>query len=216
MAITFPRDFPGNGVFTDPQPFEPVYQQSQALAGSGSTQVADLGPQMWRGKFSTQVQTREAFDLWDAWLASLGGGLRLFKGRPPNRRWPLAYPAGFAGILYLGSQWSGLGNLSVIGAQRDTVTINQIPTPLVLKPGDWFSIPVGTKQHLHKVTEGGTSVGNAITVSVTPTIRPNVVTGIAVRLDTPYCEMVLEDGKYSAVRNGRGGSISFNGIQVLI
>lgn len=216
MAITFPRDFPLGGLFTDPAPFLPVYQQSQAITGGGSVNAADLGPMVWSCEFRTKCLRAEDFAEWEAWLATMRGGLRMFKGRPPNRRWPLAHPRGFAGMLYSAVQWSGLGNLSVIGASRDTITVNQIANGLVLKPGDWLSIPVGSRQHLHKVTVGATSAGNAVTVDIEPPIRPGVVTGIAVRFDTPYCEMVLKEGAFSAVRSGRGGMVNFTGIQVLI
>lgn len=213
MAITFPRDLPYEP--TQRQPFKLVRQQSQAITGGGSVNAADLGPAMWRGTFQTKVLDRAAFEAWVAWLESLQGGLRMFKGRPPGRRWPLAHPRGFAGVLYSGSQWSGLGNLSAIGVNRDTVTINQIPNNITLAPGDAFSIPVGARQHLHKITEGAISSGSAVSLTIEPPIRPGVVTGIAARIDTPYCEMVLEGGDYDARREGRGGSISFTGLQVL-
>ena len=215
MAITFPRDFPLGGLFTNPAPFALVYQQSQAITGGGAVNAADLGPAYWSCEFRTKCLRAEDFEEWQAWGASLRGGLRLFKGRPPGRRWPLAHRKGFAGMLYSAAQWSGLGNLSVIGASRDTITVNQIANGLVLKPGDWLSIPVGTRQHLHKITVGATSAGNAITVDIEPAIRPGVVTGIAVRFDTPFCDMVLKDGAFMAAREGRGGSISFTGLQVL-
>lgn len=214
MAITFPRDFVLEP--TVRSPFLPVYQQTQALTGGGSQNAADLGPMMWRCDFQTDVTRRADFETWLAWLQSLRGGLRMFKGRPPGRKYPLAHPKGFAGMLYAAAQWSGSGNLSVIGASRDTVTVNQIANGLVLSPGDWFSIPVGSRQHLHKVIEGGTSSGNSIALTVEPTIRPNVTTGIAVKFDAPWCEMVLDGGKFTATREGRGGSISFSGLQVLI
>lgn len=216
MAITFPRDFPLDGLFTGESTFEPEYQQTQAITGGGSVNAADLGPAMWQGEFSTVVLSRENFGIWTAWLHSLRGGLRMFKGRPPFWKWPQRYPHGFAGLIYASAQWSGLGNLSVIGAGRDTVTINQLPNGLVLKAGDYFSIPAGSRQHLHRIIEGGTSSGGAVALTVEPVIMPGVATGVAVRFEAPYCEMVIV-GKPRIVRDvNRGGSISFTGMQVLI
>lgn len=213
MAITFPRDLPYEP--TERSPFMPAYQQTVSLTGGGSVNAADVGPMMWRCEFAANMGDRDRFETWVAWLNSLRGSIRTFRGRPPGRRYPLAYPKGFAGVLYLGSQWSGSGNLAVIGASRDTVTINQLPNGLVLRPGDWFSFAGPTRQHLHRIIEGGTSSGSAISLTVEPTIRPDITTTRSVRLDTPYCDMVLESD-FTATRNGLGGSISFSGIQVLI
>jgi hypothetical protein len=160
--------------------------------------------------------TREKFAIWDAWLHSLDGGLRLFKGRPPHWKWPQAYPRGFSELTYSGSPWSGSGNLSAISAGRDTVTVNQLPNGLVLKAGDYFSIPAGSRQLLHRIIEGGTASSNSVSLTVRPAIRPGLVTGIAVKFEAPYCEMVLQ-GKPDRTRHGnRGGSIAFTGLQVLI
>jgi hypothetical protein len=113
-------------------------------------------------------------------------------------------------------QWTGIGNLSVIGATRDTITVNLIPNGLVLAPGDWLSIPVGSKQHLHRIVEGGTSASNAVVLTVEPTIRPGVGTGIAVLFDRPWCDMVLTGQPSISRRGTKGGAISFSGQQVLI
>jgi hypothetical protein len=214
MALTFPRDLPFEP--TIPQPFQPMYQQTQAITGGGSVNAAEVGDMLWVCDFETKVLDRATFAAWVAWLESLRGGLRMFKGRPPCHKWPIAHPKGFTGILYSGSQWSGIGNLSAIGSSRDTISINQVPNGITLSPGDGVSIPVGSRQHFHKITEGRTSASGSMLVSVEPPIMPGVTTGIDVRLDTPWCEMVLEGGTYSARREGRGGSVSFTGVQVLL
>lgn len=216
MTLTFPRDFPLDGSFTGACSFDPVYQQSQSLTGGASPNVADLGPAYWEASYATEVLSRENFGIWTAWLQSLRGGLRTFKGRPALWKWPQSYPRGFAGLTYSGSPFSGSGNLSSIATERDTITINELPANFVLKPGDYFSIPAGTKQHLHRVTEGATGGASSVTVGIEPIIRPGISTGIDVLLVAPYCEMVLT-GPPSISRQGtKGGSISFSAQQVLI
>jgi len=216
MALTFPRAFPLDGCFTGSCSFEIAYQQSQVLTGGASPNVADLGPAYWMADYSTQALSREDLGIWQAWLTSLRGGLRTFKGRPALWKWPQAYPRGFAGLTFSGSPFSGSGNLSNIAAGRDTITINELPASFVLKAGDYLSIPAGTKQHIHRVTEGATGGASSVTVGIEPIIRPGIVTGIDVLLEAPYCEMVLT-GPPSISRQGtRGGSISFSAQQVLI
>ena len=215
MPITFPRDFP-DFCFTGECTFQLQYQQAQALAGSATPQVADLGPAYWVASYQTDVLTRAEWGEWAAWFDTLRGGLRTFKGVPALWRWPRSRPKGFTGLLVSGVQWTGSGNLSVIGATRETITVNQLPNGLVLAPGDWLSIPVGTKQHLHRIVEGGTVASNARSLTVEPTIRPGVTTGIAVKFDRPWCDMVLTGQPSISRRGTKGGSISFSGQQVLI
>lgn len=216
MTITFPRAFPLDGCFSGACSFELAYQQSQALTGGASPNVADLGPAYWIAAYSTDAMSREDLGIWQAWFASLRGGLRTFKGRPALWKWPQAYPRGFAGLTYSGSPFTGSGNLSAIATERDAITINELPLNFVLKAGDYLSIPAGTKQHIHRVTEGATGGASSVTVGIEPIIRPGIVTGIDVLLEAPYCEMVLT-GPPSISRQGtRGGSISFNAQQVLI
>ena len=216
MAITFPRAFP-LCAFTEQSSFELVFQQSRSLTGGGSPDVADVGPPMWEGKWSTRTLSRSEFAEWDAWLESLRGGLRLFKGRPNRHRWPLAYPKGFSGLEFEGKPFSGSANLGLIGATRDTVTFDELPVGFVLSVGDWFSIPCGSRQCLHRILEGGTADTTGVAdVTCEPVIRPGIVTDIPVLFDAPYCDMNLSE-KPSTTRNPvRGGDISFRGRQVLI
>lgn len=220
MSLSFPRAFPSvssprSGWF-DSASFQPVFTQSQALTGGGSPNAAELAPQRWSAEYSTTMLNEAELETWDAWLASLGGGLRTFKGVPSLRAYPRAYPTGFSGLTYSGSPFSGSGNLSAIATPRDEVTINQLPTGFVLNIGDFFSIPVGSRQQIHKLTTGGTASGGSVTVGVTPTIRPGVSTGIAVLLASPWCDMVLEGTPQVRTTNVRTGSISFKGMQVLV
>lgn len=214
VEITFPRDFPLG--FTGECPFELVPIQSSSLSGSASPSGVGIAPSFWRGEWSTEVLTREEYGIWTAWLASLRGKLRMFKGRPHRHRWPLRHPRGFAGMTFGGDPFSGLGSLAAIGASRDVVTIDDLPDGLTLSVGDYFSIPAGTRQRIHTITAGGVSSGNAAEVMCDPPIVPGVGTGVAVRLDAPYCEMTLMEKTERPARGGRGGTISFVGQQVLV
>lgn len=216
MALSFPRDLPictwtENGSFTLER------SQARAPTGGGSPDVVEIAPALWAGEWGARIFDRATFASVDAWIASLRGGLRLFKGRPNRHKWPLAYPRGFAGLTVSGSPFSGSGNLNAIGANRDTVTIDALPIGLVLGVGDWFSIPAGSRQHLHRVLEGGTaSGGGAVTVTCEPIIRPDITTGIAVLLEAPYCDMNMPEPPRITRYPTGGGEVSFKGRQVLI
>jgi len=217
MALSFPRAFPLDGCFTDDCTFDLDRPQSHSPTGGGSPDVAEIGPPLWVGEWRTRPLSRAEYAEWDAWLTSLRGGLRLFKGRPNRQRWPLAYPRGFAGLTVDSNPFSGSGNLDSIGAGRDTVTIGDLPASFVLAAGDWFSIPGASRQHLHRIVEGGTASGlGVVTVTCEPIIRPGITADIAVLLDAPYCEMNMPE-RHRAIRHPvKGGQISFKGQQVLI
>lgn len=213
MALTFPRDMPEFRSMRSE--FRPRYFQSRNVSGGGVPQVTQVAPPLWQGQWEVETQGRVLTGEWEAWLESLRGGLRTFKATPPKRRWPVTYPRGFTGLLVSGSPFSGSGNLSVIGAGRDTVTVNQLPIGFVLQPGDFFSIPVGSRQHLHRILEGGTASGaGEVTLTVEPTIRPNATTTVAVKFADPFCEMVLA-ADWRVSKTGNDAAISFSGLQVL-
>lgn len=218
MALTFPRALP-ICAWTEDSTFVLDRQQTDAMPGSGALNVAELASPTWRAKYATRILDRATFAAADAWLTSLRGSLRTFKGTVARARWPLAYPRGFAGLIVSAAPFTGSGTLTTIGAGRDTITVSALPVGFVLAPGDWLSIPVGSRQHLHRILEGGTaSGGGAVNLTVEPTINPSVTTDTppAVLFAAPYCEMVLS-GKPDIVRSAvRGGSISFEGVQVLI
>lgn len=220
MAISFPRAFPLNGCFTENCVFDLARSQARNPTGGGSPDVVEVGPALWVGEWATRTLSRSELAEWDAWLASLRGGLRLFKGRPNRHRWPLAYPRGFAGLEVDSEAFTGSGTLDTIGAGRDTVTIADLPAGFVLGIGDWFSIPVGSRQRLHKILEGGTaSGGGEVNLTVEPIIDPVVVTSgdpVPVLFDAPYCDMNLSEPARVIRDPLRGGQISFKGQQVLI
>lgn len=213
MTITYPRDMLLCTQWQGPE-FVLEYAYTRALAGGGLPQVAEVAPALWVGKWRTTQMGRDNISNWRAWLRSLRGGLRTFKAVPPFYRWPRLHPRGFAGMLYSGSPWTGTGNLSNIAALRDQITINTIPNGLVMAPGDYVSIVVGARQHLHQVIEGGTSSGNLVTLTVEPTIRPGAVTGVTVLFEYPYCEMALRGTPNEPQDNRILGQFSFDGVQV--
>lgn len=194
MALTYPRDIPRRcGRVTGKTSL--AYQQSRAIAGGTFPIVVDFGTAAWKSSYAFELRGRAQISTWSAWGRSMRGGLRTFKMIPARTgklyRWPLLRPTGFTGLAIGVTPWAGLGNLSAIGAGRDTITINQLPNGLVLSAGDFLSFVVGTKQHLHQVVEGGTVAGNQVVLTVEPTIRPNASTGVSVLFEYPWCDAVV-------------------------
>lgn len=214
LTMTFPRDLPQCGMTGD-CPFRLQHVQETTLGGDSSPDAMGIAPSYWTCDYRTSVSTREAYGLWQAWIISLGGSMRTFKGRPPRHRWPMRHPRGFGGMLYSGAPFSGLGNLASIGAARNTAVINQLPNGLILTAGDYFSVPFLTRQRIHSVTIGGTVSANSVEVMFEPPLVPGLIAGVPVRIDAPYCDMRIV-GKPDLVPVGLGGSVSFVGQQVLV
>lgn len=218
MSLTFPRPLP-ICAFTGERTFQLKRNQSRALTGGGSPNAAELSTPLWEAKYRARILDRATYAACEAWLESLRGGLRMFKGAVPRHRWPMAYPRGFAGLEVSAAPFTGSGTLTTIGAGRDTVTVSALPVGFVLAPGDWFSIPVGSRQRLHRILEGGTASGlGAVNLTVEPIIDPAVTvdTPPAVLFDGPWCDMVLSAPPTMTGDPVKGGTISFDGTQVLI
>lgn len=205
MAIEFPREMPCP--VTGDVVFALQHMQARALTGGGAQQVVDLGPPLWRGRWAITARSGGPAEAWFAWASTLRGGLRLFKGRP-KRRWPLSRPTGFTGL-------QGLGVLSGIGANRDSVTVTDLSNGLALAPGDFLSLPVGQRQHLHEIVNAAVVAGGGVTLSIEPPLHPSAVINTEVRLDGPWCDMALTAAP-DRVSSLATGSVSFEGLQVLI
>lgn len=195
MAISFPRPFPD--LCTPVSGSTPLKRfQTSSFDGDGGLGAVDIAPPIRMGTYSFTARGRAQIAQWQAWAASLRGGMRTFKGIPIRDgrklyRWPLSRPRGFDGLTVSGSPWAGFGNLSAIGDNRDTVTIDEMPNGLVLSPGDFISFPVGSVQHLHQILEGGTVSGNSVTVTVEPVVRPDATTGKSVTFEYPWFDAYL-------------------------
>lgn len=215
MTITYPRDMPISGGRSG-APFKLRRYQSRPIIGGGDAGVIEIASSRWAGEWVVSTIGRVVYGEWSAWVESLREGRRTFKGVPPKWKWPIAYPRGFAGLVYSSLPWSGSGNLSVIDANRDVITINHLPTGFVLSAGDFLSIPAGSFHSLHKVLLGGTANGGgSVSVTVEPPIRPGISTGIDVLFEAPFCEMAIEGPPDMEIGPGGVGRISFKALQVL-
>ncbi|NOU05295.1 MAG: hypothetical protein HOO99_03850 [Hyphomicrobiaceae bacterium] len=98
----------------------------------------------------------------------------------------------------------------------DEITISSLPNGLTLTPGDWLSFPVGARQRLFKVIEGGVASGGQVNVTVEPSRPPDAVNGVPVRLEEPYCDMQLITPPKRVITNYQMGEFAFEGLQVLV
>ncbi len=219
MAISFPRDFPTVKGFTNGSTFMPLYTQTRALSGGGSVEVADLATMRWAGKYQTTNLLDVEYGEWSAWLDSLRGGIKQFKGYHPLRKYPTTYPLGWAGLTKAvgGAPFTGTANLVSIAGSNVEVVVDGLPASFVLQEGDFLSFPIGGVEMLYRITEGSTSSGGgSITVGIVPPVLASASSSVVVTLEKPFCLMRLVGDTVRSIRPARIASISFSGEQTLI
>lgn len=218
MSITFPRDLiePFKVRSCD---FDLMTVDARNAARGGQIQVVNLGPSVWSMKYETVPLLEAQAAEWEAWLASLRGGIKLFKAWHPLRRYARSYPNGYGGLTRAaGGTFDGTCTRSTIGGGLDTVLLTGLPNGFILLPGDFVSwAHTASVQALHCVTEAVTANGlGQATVSVEPLIRSSP-TGTTAYLDRPWCHAVI-DPKSAGVRWSPGSRVavaSFQAVQTL-
>ncbi|WP_127078345.1 hypothetical protein [Rhodomicrobium lacus] len=192
---------------------------TRATTRGGLVQVANLGPATWKFAYQTVPLLAPDANAWEAWLASLRGGLRYFQGTDARFQNPVAYPDGVATLTRPGGgSFDGTANLTAADATASTVTLGALPVGYVASPGDWISFPTAASVALHRVIEGGVASGTgALTVTVEPALRPGFVTGAGnARLVGAWCNAVIDPATINAVTTLDGvTSIQWTGYQAL-
>lgn len=217
MTITFPRDLPSTR-FRPGSRLHLERQATMAPTRGGLVQVAELGAPLWRVRYETPPMGDLAGAAWEAWFDSLRAGARTFKAVHPFQRYARAYPNGYNGLTkYGGGAFDGTAVLDAVAGTLDTVTLSGLPATFVLTAGDLLSfVPTGTKQALHRVTEGATAVNGVLTVAVEPTIRPGYTLSAAVALASPWFKAVIDQSSIDVSwQFGRKFAAAFEAWQVL-
>lgn len=193
MTLVFPRAMPTTR-FRPGSLLALERQQTMAPTRGGLVQVAELGAPLWKMRYMT-VPMGEAQGLaWEAWISSLRGGARTFKAVHPARRTAVAYPNGYGGLnRHAGGAFDGTATLQAVAVALETVTLSGLPSTFKLSDGDLLSfVPSGTRQALHRVTEGGTASAGVLTVAIEPSIRPGYTLNASVALASPWAKAVID------------------------
>lgn len=220
MAITFPRDLPelpGDRLLFARAKFDPMYQQSAAVARGGLAQVANIGSDLWSMSYATAPLDYQTGLEYLAWLQSLRGGARTFKAWHPLRRYPYAYPGGVAALTRAGGgAFDGSCTLTTIGTNRDTITLTTLPANFVFSVGDMVSFPMGASSRcLVRVLEAvtATGLGQAV-LTVEPYLPLAAATGVTATVVKPWCLAVVDAKSISGpMEPGYMQPVSFQAVQ---
>jgi len=183
--------------------FELLYRQEQSRTAAGRTIVKDFGSPLWRMTAVSRSLSPNELDYWRARLEAMDGGLTTFKAYPLSRCRPILHP---------GSAALPAGTLHTIGGNRKSVRIDDLDG-ITLSIGDLICID---GRDLHRVVEGAATVtGLTPLFEVRPHLWADVVTGVAVSINRPFCLMSIVPGSITSsadAQTGRG-SISFQAIE---
>lgn len=210
MTISYPLDllagFPGWST-----EFDLLWRQEQSRQANGVTRPKDLGAPLWKASYVTRNLSPNELDEWRARLRALENGVQEFRGVPLSRCYPIAYPRG---SWPTGSDFAGVGTLSVVGSNRKSIALSGFPAGFQLRIGDMLRIG---GRNLHSVEEVATAntAGTTGMFEIRPHLWPETVVGDTVSIKRPFCLMTVVPGSVSStadLQTGRG-SVSFQAIE---
>lgn len=212
MTISFPRAMPALGV--GQQTFEPDRADFLTRNQAGRLGGVTAGFPLWKASWTLAgaLSTAQS-DEWRAWLASLRGSQNLFFGHDVERRYPAAYPGGFAALGWSGdaASWS-----QAITGGMAVLTLTGLAAALALGPGDYIGFRWTTggaqRRALVRSLEAVTASAGVAAVTVEPPVPTVVPVGAVAYLAQPDCLMRLDPAQTQLGAMGRkrvvGGTIT--------
>ncbi|WP_421912727.1 hypothetical protein [Mesorhizobium sp.] len=175
--------------------FQPAYPQlvesvSVSRAGTRAMAFVDYADAYWSIQMRTKPLKASERLLVEAFKDACRGGLQTVLYTPKHMCVPRAYwgNAGAAALLNTGNLVSITGNQLVI---------NSVDNGLTLGAGDLISATTGAYNSLFRIQSGGVAAGNAITVTVEPTVPSYIATGAVMTFKNPIANMRALPGSFS-------------------
>ena len=175
--------------------------------------VHEMVGRIWKAVYQTKSMPRAEVQTWKAFYSALRSGLNQFYGHDPERRFPVTYPTGFAGLSrHAGGSFDGTGTITAISASG--LTIATLPSTFAFKKGDLVGLVDGSYRSVHEVKADVTAAAGVAVLTVEPEINTVLFdTGSTFNLDRPKVIMIMEPGSWRAPRGPEGGPISFSASQ---
>jgi hypothetical protein len=217
MAITFPRDMPDElGVVAMAFPPEPMIEVTPLRSGRQIS--ADLGPTLWRARYTSHRMRQDKAGIVRSWYDTLLS-LNDFYGYDKLREYPLAYATGWGALTVGGNPFSGSGRLVSVAGNNVQINIDQVPNGFALAPGDYiaFDYASGASRALHRVAAAATANNSGqVTLDVRPHIRPGWAVDAAIMFRRAAARMIILPKSYDERIEARVfTTISFEAIQTL-
>jgi hypothetical protein len=201
--VKAPIAMPSAGIGT--QLFELQRVDYMAPEGGGRINGVQAGFPLWSGVWTITNATGDRADSLRAFMTQLRGATRRFLGRDLLRRYPKAYPDGFAGMTKAGGgSFTGAATTwseNIDSDEDSQVSLTNLPAGFVLGVGDYIgfswtateaSVAGLTWRAMVRVVVGGTANGSGnVTVTCEPPIPAAVPDTATAYLNEPSCVMAL-------------------------
>src|SRR4051812_35949872 len=103
---------------------------------SGRRISVDLGPTLWRGRWTSGTLDDARFDNVRSWYSTILSA-ESFYGYDKAKEYPSAYKSGFAGLTVSGSPFDGTCTLSDVESNNVVIALEDLPSTFAFTTGDY-------------------------------------------------------------------------------
>ncbi len=191
--------------------FTLVEAVSLARTASGKAVArVEYGDPYFTARIETAPLYRDRRAAWEAWKATLRGGMVSFTTWDRSKPELLAYPAGVPEIV--AETWNGEGTVATLAARL--ITAAGSPSGFQMKAGDHIGLVEGGRRYLGIVTADCARGASNIAVPVEPAVPPGIFTTAAtVVFYRPEAEFILLADTFQCPRGPFLAPVSFEGVQ---
>lgn len=211
MAITYPRSLPHHKLVECQFSLVEPVSISRTHGGRGISAVEYADPYI-SAVIETLPMPRSERAMWEAWRASLRGGLKSFVTYDTSRKELIAYPDGFPQIV--AGSWNGQGTATAVAAHQ--ISASGAPEGFKMMPGDLIGLQAGNplRRWVGFVSEEATAGASTIAVPVEPAL-PTTIFGIGatVVFYRPQAEFILLSDTWSCSKRDFLAPVSFEAVQ---
>lgn len=211
MTITYPRALPHHRLVDCTFSLVEPVSLSRGQGGRAVAAVEFADPYI-TATFETPPMSWRERSEWEAWRASLRGGLKSFITYDVSRSELAAYPDGVPEII--AETWNGQGAATTVAGYQ--ITASGVPNGFKLMPGDLIGLQAGNplRRWVGFVSEEATAGASTITVPVEPAL-PTTIFGIGatVVFYRPHAEFILLSDTWSCSKRDFLAPVSFEAVQ---
>lgn len=209
MAITYPRSLLDHHLVDCTFNLVESVSISRAKGGRAVAAVEYADPYI-AATIETGPVDWKTRSRWEAWRASLRGGLKSFVTYDVSRAELAAYPAGVPQII--AGTWNGQGAASSVTPYLITAT--GAPSGFKMTDGDMIGLVQNGRRAVFFVSETATRGASTIAVPVEPAVPTNMFTaGATVVFYRPQAEFILMSETWECSKRDYLAPVSFEAVQ---
>ncbi|MFC3326203.1 hypothetical protein [Mesorhizobium cantuariense] len=167
-----------------------VESVSVSRSGTRAMSFVEYADAYWTVQMKTVPLTAAQRLLVEAFKDASRGGLVTVTYTPKHMCIPRAYWGDAAN-----TKLTNTGNL--VSITGNSLVINGVDNGLTLAAGDLISLTTGSYNSLFRVQTGAVASGNALTITVEPTVPSYITTSAVVTFKNPVANMRVMPGSFS-------------------